>query len=78
MKNEVLDNLDYQLEKKAELEDRCAICGELFHGKDMIYKKHDGELVHERCMLDQISDSSMEYADYTTYRRYEISTQEIF
>ena len=81
MNNEVLDNLDFQQEKQAEMlqdVDRCAICGMQFKSNDMGYKRHDGELVHERCMLDFISDNALEYSEYTEYLRDKQSIEEIF
>lgn len=81
MNNEVLDNLDFQQEKQAEMlqdVDRCVICGMQFKSNDLVYRIPDGQLVHERCVLDYISDNALEYDDYTEYRRDNQSTEEIF
>ena len=79
----MLENLDFQQEKQAEMMsendvDVCTICGEILHSKDIIYQKADEELVHTRCVFEMLNEESMEYGEYTCYRRDNQSTEEIF
>lgn len=87
MANEILDNIDFQQEKRYEMEreaqeececECCSICGEHLLGNEYVYKKSDNTYVHTRCLLDYIDSESELYGDVCETRRDIKSTEEIF
>lgn len=83
--NEVLDNVDFQQEKREEvieeIEDGlecCSLCGKTLSSSELVYRLPDGKLAHTRCVLYKIDEESREYGDILSESRYTKSTEEIF
>lgn len=85
MQNNVIDNIDFQQEKREEmLQDahesieKCSICGGHINSSSYVYKMSDGTYAHEQCMLDRISEDCLVFGDVLENERDRKSTEEIF
>lgn len=85
--NEVLDNIDFQQEKKEEMMmetkviidfECCPLCNEPFTSSQLVYKLPDNTLAHTKCILEYVDNESMEYGDISDERREIRSVEEIF
>lgn len=85
--NEVLDNIDFQQEKKEEMMmetkviidfECCPLCNEPFTSSQLVYKLPDNTLAHTKCILEYVDNESREYGDISDERREIRSVEEIF
>lgn len=80
--NEVLDNIDFQQEKVAEMMmgnfECCPLCSEPFTSSQLVYKLPDNTLAHTKCILEYVDNESREYGDISDERREIRSVEEIF
>lgn len=87
MNNNVIDNLDFQQEKREEQRKEieiinalecCPICGEPLVSSQYVYRLPDEQLAHTRCVLDYVDNESITYGDILNERRDSRSTESIF
>lgn len=87
MNNNVIDNLDFQQEKREEQRKEieiinalecCSICGEPLVSSQYVYRLPDEQLAHTRCVLDYVDNESITYGDILNERRDSRSTESIF
>lgn len=68
--NEVMDDIDFRLEKQEEMQmeyeykgELCSICGDPLEKNQYVYKIPDGTYAHTRCVLNYIDNESLEYEE---------------
>lgn len=68
--NDVMENLDFQLEKKYEMEREtrsylvCDLCGEHISLNQKIIQQHDGTLVHLDCIVQKVKEEAFDAEDF--------------
>ncbi|MGX8834002.1 hypothetical protein ACWG0P_07290 [Amedibacillus sp. YH-ame6] len=84
--NNVLDNIDFQQEKREEMlqvakeqeRECCVICGKPLTTSQYVYKRHDSAYACEQCQLDEISNDCVVWGDVLEAERDRKATQEVF
>lgn len=86
MLNETINNLDFQQEKRVEMEqeiveeeyDTCSICGHIIFPHQYVYKNQDNTYSHTDCIKSEIDDESIRFSEILEFRRERNSTEEVF